>query len=76
MSALTSKALKDQADMLYERYGKPLETAYRGQYVAIAPDGRTVVAQTHTDAADRAVSTFGRGSFIFKIGEKAVGRWR
>jgi hypothetical protein len=30
---------------LYERYGKPLESKHRGEYVAIAPDGRTVLAR-------------------------------
>ncbi len=69
-------ARKDQADALYERYGKPLESEYRGQYVAIAPDGRTIIAETHAGAAEQAVSRLGRGSFIFKIGERVVGRWR
>ena len=69
-------ALKAQADALYERYGQPLEDTASGQYVAISPDGKTVLGQTHLEAAEKALSAFGRGAFIFKIGEKAVGRWR
>ena len=30
-------ALKEQADRLYERYGKPLEREHQGEYVAIFP---------------------------------------
>jgi hypothetical protein len=70
------KTLKHQADDLYQRYGKPLEADHWGKYVAIASDGRTIISRSHLDAADKALSMFGRGSFIFRIGEKAVGRWR
>jgi len=66
----------EEADSLYERYGKPLEGEHWGKYLAVMPDGRTILAETHLEIADKAVSAFGRGSFIFKVGEKAVGRWR
>ncbi len=72
----TAQPTKDEVEALYQRYGKSLEAANRGQYVAIFPDGQTVLAPTHLEVAEKALETFGRGSFIFKIGEKAVGRWR
>jgi hypothetical protein len=72
----TSQERKLQADALYERYGRPLEAAHRGQYVAIAPGGDTVLAPTVLEAAEKALEAFGPGSVLFKVGEKAVWRWR
>jgi hypothetical protein len=69
-------ALKEQADKLYEQYGKPLEHEHWGEYVAIFPDGKTIIGRTRLEVANQALQTIGRGSFLFKIGERAVGRWR
>jgi hypothetical protein len=41
-------ALNEQADKLYEQYGKTLEREHWGEYVAIFPDGRTVWARAPT----------------------------
>jgi hypothetical protein len=65
-----------EADTLYERYGRPLEAEHRGEYVAIAPDGRTLVGPTVLAVAQRGRDAFGPGYFVFKLGERAVGRWR
>jgi hypothetical protein len=64
-----------QMDALYEQYGKPLEVEHWGEYVAIAQDGRTVLAPTALEAADRAEKTLGLGVFLFKVGEKVVFKW-
>jgi hypothetical protein len=69
-------ALNQQADRLYEQYGKPLEAQHTGQYVAIFPDGRTIVGPTRLAVAEQALRAVGRGSFLFKIGTRVVGRWR
>jgi hypothetical protein len=61
---------------LYERYGKPLETEHRGEYVAIAPDGRTVLAPTLLEVVQRATTILGSGNQVFKVGERTVGKWR
>jgi hypothetical protein len=74
--AVGNRERKRQADALYERYGRPLEATHRGAYVAISPSGQTVLAPTALEAADKALEAFGPGSFLFKIGEKAVWRWR
>lgn len=68
--------LKRQADRLYEEYGRPLERQHWGEYVAIFPDGQMLVGPTRREVAERAVHSIGRGSFLFKIGEQAVGKWR
>ena len=63
-------------ERLYEQYGKPLEKDHRGEYVAIATDGRTVLGTDPDDVLRRAVEDFGSGNFaLTKIGEKAFGKW-
>ncbi len=66
----------DQARDLYERYGKPLEEQHTGKYLAVSPEGKTLLASTLLEAARQASATFGPDSFIFKVGEHAVGKWR
>jgi hypothetical protein len=64
-----------EADLVYERYGKPLEQEHRGEFLAVSRDGRTLLAPTLLDAVDRASETFGPGNFVYKIGDKIVGKW-
>jgi len=66
----------EQAIGLYERYGKPLEAEHAGEFVAIAPDGRTLLAPTVIQALVDAAERFGRGNFIFKVGERVVFSWK
>lgn len=67
---------KQQADLLYEHYGKPLESDHWGEYVAIFPDGRVLLAPTVLAVVERAVKAFGPGSFVFEVGEKVVWKLR
>lgn len=64
------------ADAVYERYGKPLEAEHWGKFAAITETGEVVLGSTFLEAVQLAEAAFGRGGFIFKIGEIAVGRWR
>lgn len=64
------------ADRLYEQYGKPLEAEHWGEFVAIAPDGRTVLGATMLEVAELAESTLGLGVFVFKVGPRVVGKIR
>ncbi len=72
----TDQERKLQAHALYERYGRPLELAHQGQYVAISPSGETVLAPSVLEVVEKASEAFGPGSFVFKLGAKAVWRWR
>jgi hypothetical protein len=74
--AESSQQLTEQAEKLYEQYRRPLEQKHRGEYVAIFPDGRFVLGESRLEVLDQALARFGPGSFLFKIGEKVVGRWR
>jgi hypothetical protein len=71
-----NEELMEQAEKLYEQYGKPLERDHLGRYAAIFPDGRFVIGHTRLEVLDKALSQVGPGSFLFKIGEKIVGKWR
>lgn len=71
-----NRKLEKQSEQLYECYGKPLENKYWGKYVAISPKGKTILAPTFTKVAQKALGTLGRGSFIFKVGDRVVGKWR
>jgi hypothetical protein len=61
---------------LYERYAKPLEAAHRGQYIAVSEEGRTVLGATRFEAAQKAQEELGPGVFLYKLGERSVGKWR
>jgi hypothetical protein len=75
MMAANNQSLLQQSDALYERYGKPLEKTQRGKYVAISKAGKTLIADTVFALMQKAKTTLGPGNFIFKIGERAVGKW-
>lgn len=71
-----TKEIERRYDEIYEKYGKPLEVEHRGEYLAVSPAGETLLAPTLLDAVEQAVESFGHGNFIYKVGDKAVGKWR
>jgi hypothetical protein len=71
-----SDDLERQYDELYARFGQPLEATHYGAYLAIAPDGRTVLGDSPLDVAQKAKVAFGPGSFLYKVGEPSVGKVR
>jgi hypothetical protein len=70
------KNAEDLGDQLYDKYAKPLERDHWGALVAIARDGRLLLGDDLNDVARRGPLVLGRGCFIFKVGEKAVGHMR
>jgi hypothetical protein len=64
------------ADALYERHGRPLEAEHWGRFVAIAESGGFVLGDSLIEIMEHATAVLGRGTFIFKVGEHVVGRWR
>jgi hypothetical protein len=75
MITAQTQSLLEQSEALYERYGKPLEKTYRGKFIAISMTGKTLIADTVMELMQQAKETLGSGNFIFKIGERAVGKW-
>ena len=74
--ALTDKEIANQGDELYERYGKPFEAEHWGEFIAISPDGRTLLGTEMAEVLDNALRQFGKGVHIFKVGPIAIGRMR
>ena len=74
--SLVSKEQQELGDRLYATYAKPLEADHYGEYIAIAADGRFVLAATAYDAAVKGEKQFGAGAFLFKVGERVLGRLR
>ena len=68
--------LLQQSDELYAQYVKPLEQGHRGEYAAVSPDGRLVLAPTLVEAMKKAEQILPPGNFLFKIGDVAVDSWR
>lgn len=68
---------EDEQDLkLYEAYGRCFEAEHWGWYIAISPDGQTMLGDDDVDLLRRAAARFGPGVFLFRIGEIAVGSWR
>ena len=65
----------DEGDLLYEKYGKPLEANHWGEFVAISPDGRTVFGPDIHKVSANATKSLG-WHYLFKIGEKVLGNIR
>lgn len=76
MTTAGQRELQERSKQLYERYGKPLEREHWGAYVAIFPDGQTFVGSDLQDVADRAFASFGPGSFLFRVGQRVVWKFR
>jgi len=64
-----------EMDRVYEQYGRPLERDHWGEYLAVSQNGETLLARSLEDAVGQAADRFGSDNFVFKIGEKVVGKW-
>ena len=49
--------------------------AHAGEYAAVSTDGRVILAPTTLEAVERAANNLGPGTFTFRVGEAAVGKW-
>lgn len=72
MSYLTDEKHEEQYDKLYERFGRPLEEKHKGEYLAISPEGKVLLAPTLYEAMTQASKAFGKENYLYKIGERAV----
>lgn len=57
---------QERNDALYEQYGRPLEVAHHGKYVAINVTGETIVGEDDVAVAQDAVRRFGAGNFAYR----------
>ena len=61
-------------ERLYEQYGKPLESEHWGKYLAVHPDGRTVLTDDYEAVKADSLAKLGKGFYLFKVGPKATRR--
>ena len=54
---------------IYAQYVEPLEAEHRGEFVAISPDGKTLIGNNTEELRKQADSQFGEGSVIIKVGK-------
>lgn len=76
MNIPNQNQLNKTGDNLYKKFGKPLENKHWGEYIAISRKGKFVLGSELKDVFQKSLETLGPGSFVFKIGEKAVYKWR
>jgi hypothetical protein len=76
MMTVQTPSLLEQSEALYERDGKPLEKTHGVNTSLVSMTGKTLIADTVMELMQQAKETLGPGNFIFKIGERAVGKWR
>jgi hypothetical protein len=58
-----------QDDLLYEKYGKPLEKEHAGEFVAISDDGQIILGDSQLAVLKRANREIGPGRYALrKIG--------
>lgn len=66
----------EEDQRLYKQYGKPLEQAHKGKYLAIGPKGQTILGKSDVEVLKKAIDTFGSGHFALKrVGQRTFGRW-
>ena len=78
---MTARSIAEQEtaalyDQLYERCGKPLEAEHTGEYVAISAKGETLLGKSLLEVAEAARARLGAHNFLYKVGPRAVGKWR
>lgn len=69
-------AILKKMDALYDKFVQPIEAEHHGEYVVLAEDGRMVFGLTLTEALSLARDELGRGTFSYKVGERALGHIR
>lgn len=63
------------SNKVYEKHVKPLEEKHKGEFAGVSYSGKVVLAPTLLEAMEQSVASFGkRNSFIFKVGDKVVGK--
>ena len=66
-----------QAEVLYARYGKPLEAEHSGDFIAVSTQGKVVRAPTLQQVLDLSLEQLGKGSYVFRLGaDRSVIKWR
>ena len=68
------RRMRELGDRLYEQYGKALEEEHWGKYLAVHPDGRTILEDDYHVLTGRAYTELGKGTYVFEVGPRTVHR--
>lgn len=71
----TEQLLGAEADSLYDRLVRPLETEHWGEYAAVSGDGEVILAERLTDLLRETEGEDGPDLHIFRVGPRVAGRW-
>jgi hypothetical protein len=67
---------QDDFEERYAKFVKPLEQEHWGEFVAVDKDGSLIISETLLGAITTARQEIGRGLFIYRVGDVAVGMVR
>lgn len=67
---------KADANSIYKQYVKPLEQRHKGEYVVVTPDGQTIFGADLMSAVLRAQQISAQDNYIFKVGDRILGKLR
>lgn len=65
---------KLESDNVYQKFVKPLEKDHWGKFVAVSSKGKTILTDSLFEAVEKGIRILGSGNFVFKVGEKVVGK--
>ena len=61
---------------LYEQFAKPFEEEHTGEYLAVGPEGETILGKRAGEVLREAVESFGsRNCALLRAGHTTFGRW-
>lgn len=75
MASNQNPSLQD-ANKAYALYVKPLESKHKGKYVVVTPGGKTIFSPSLMEAVEEARRISNANNFIFKVGDKVLGKIR
>ena len=65
--------MRERDERLYELYGKQLEEECSGKFLAIGPDGQTILDDDDGKVLQEAIERFGSGNFAFtRVGDRTL----
>ena len=73
---MTNGQLRIEADRLYDRYVRPLESDHWGEYATVSANGEIRLGRSVGELVADVAEEPGPSIHIFRIGPRIVGHWR
>jgi hypothetical protein len=65
-----------KANKVYNQYVKPLEEKHKDKYVLVTSEGKTIFAATWGKLMEQASRIPSPDNFVFKVGDRVLGKLR